>query len=398
MNKRELRRLVVKSLNQQGFIIKNGHISPPLNLDKNRLRELHATAVSFRREKAKVTLEKMETKLLKHIASGSEVVPDLIVPRLVQVLSNSEEELLFRYASLHWSIPVSSGYGRRLRFLVVDCQNNKLIGVFGLGDPVFSVEGRDEWIGWTNTAKKERLSNVIEVYIMGAVPPYSSLLCGKLVAMLAASNEVREMFKSKYAGRQSMISGRQHSGQLAMLVTSSALGRSSIYNRVAFKGRPLYMHAGFTKGSGEFHFSNGIYNSLFDYALANCEPTAKHALWGHGFRSRRETIKKCLAAIGLSSDWLYHGIHREIFVAPLAQNTQQFLCGEQSELSWFDQSVDDLYAYFQTRWLLPRASRDLRYKQFEPSSYRLWADSNTPVMSEETAPPIGSILEVKASC
>ncbi|MGA2158707.1 MAG: Druantia anti-phage system protein DruA [Dehalococcoidia bacterium] len=376
MNKRELRRLVVKSLTQQGFIIKSGHISPPLNLDKNRLRELHATAVSFRREKAKLTLMKMETKLLEHIASGSEVVPNLIVPRLVQVLPNSEEELLFRYASLHWSIPVSSGYGRRLRFLVLDRQNNKLIGIFGLGDPVFSVEGRDEWIGWTQIDKKERLSKVIEAYIMGAVPPYSFLLCGKLIAMLAASNEVREIFQSKYAGQRSMISGHLHSGQLALLVTSSALGRSSIYNRVAYKGRPLYLHAGFTKGSGEFHFSNGIYGSLFNYALANCEPTAKHTLWGRGFRSRRETIKKCLAAIGLSSDWLYHGIQREIFVAPLAQNTQQFLCGKQPELSCFDQSVDDLYIYFQTRWLLPRATRDLRYKQFERSSYRLWANSN----------------------
>ena len=40
---------------------------------------------------------------------------------------------VFRYASLHWSVPVSQGYGRRTRFLVIDEQNEKLIGIFALG-------------------------------------------------------------------------------------------------------------------------------------------------------------------------------------------------------------------------------------------------------------------------
>lgn len=209
---------------------------------------------------------------------------------------------------------------------------------------------------------------------MGAVPPYSLLLCGKLIAMLATSNEVRDAFRCKYAGRHSLIRGRPHAGQLAMLVTASALGRSSIYNRVTYEGRPLYVHAGFTKGSGEFHFSNGVYDSIFGYATANCQPTAKHARWGCGFRSRREVIKKCLAAIGLSSDWLYHGVRREVFVVPLAQNARRFLCGEETELAWFDQPANRLFAWFKDRWLLPRAARDCRYAYFERSSYRLWGE------------------------
>jgi hypothetical protein len=72
-----------------------------------------------------------------------------VAPRLVEVLRDSDDELLFRYASLHWSIPTSSGYGRRLRFLVEDAHNGKLIGLFGLCDPVFSVAARDAWWGGT---------------------------------------------------------------------------------------------------------------------------------------------------------------------------------------------------------------------------------------------------------
>jgi hypothetical protein len=57
------------------------------------------------------------------------------------------------------------------------------------------------------------------------------LLGGKLVSMLAQSNEVREVIKKKYAKRITLASGRRMSGDLAMLTTSSALGRSSMYNR-----------------------------------------------------------------------------------------------------------------------------------------------------------------------
>ncbi|MBW6414169.1 DUF4338 domain-containing protein [Methylacidiphilum fumariolicum] len=61
----------------------------------------------------------------------------------------SEYELLFRYACLYWSIPVSSGYGRRIRFLVFGKNNSKLIGLFSLGDPVYSIQAQDRWIDWT---------------------------------------------------------------------------------------------------------------------------------------------------------------------------------------------------------------------------------------------------------
>src|SRR5437899_1025506 len=132
MNREELRSLILSSLRRQGFRTRRGQIVPPQLADKNHLRSLHGTAVQHKVERATPELKRYESQLLTRLATGRMLNPEYIQPRLVEVQADSEEELLFRYVALHWSIPVSSGYGRRLRFLVVDEQNDKLMGVIGL--------------------------------------------------------------------------------------------------------------------------------------------------------------------------------------------------------------------------------------------------------------------------
>ena len=376
MRTRTLRNMVIHSLKEQGFRRQGNRLLPPSDLSKDGLRQLHQIAVGHKLERGKAGLIRHQEELLQSIASGADVVPEKIRPVLVEVQPNSKDELLFRYATLHWSIPVSSGYGRRLRFLVIDNHNGKLMGVIGLGDPIFSLGARDSWIGWTKEDRRERLHLVMDAFVLGAVPPYSLLLCGKLVAMLAASNQVRETFHGKYAGNRSVIRNRALPSQLVSLTTVSALGRSSVYNRLKLGGRKIFHSVGFTQGSGEFHFANGLYAALHGYAVKHCDPTAKHGLWGTGFRNRREIVKKCLPKLGLSSEWLYHGVRREVFVIPLAENTRQVLRGEESDPAWYDQSADDIFEWFRDRWLLPRAEWDHRYLGFERDSYRIWRNED----------------------
>ena len=269
----ELKKRIIRSLRAQGFRVRNGSILPPQGLTKEGVRKLHETSIKHKIAQAKGGLIRREPDLLNYIASGNEISPTRIRPRLVEVKSGSEEELLFRYASVHWSIPVSSGYGRRLRFVVIDEDNSKLMGLIGLGDPVYNLKPRDEWIGWTAADRRGRLTHVMDAFVLGAVPPYSFLLCGKLVAMLAVANTVIDAFKEKYGGGRSVIRDRLHDGRLAMLTTTSALGRSSVYNRLRFDDRLLYRSVGFTKGSGEFHFSNGLYSEIAKFAS---EPLQTH--------------------------------------------------------------------------------------------------------------------------
>jgi hypothetical protein len=131
-----LRTEIIEALRRQGFQIQDGHIVAPDPADKDAIRDLHRLAVEHRLERSKPGLIRHEGRLLQRIAGGSDVDPETIAPELVEVLPGTMDELLFRYAALHWSIPVSSGYGRRLRFSVIDQSNEKLMGIIGLGDPV----------------------------------------------------------------------------------------------------------------------------------------------------------------------------------------------------------------------------------------------------------------------
>ena len=372
-----LKAQIVESLERQGFEFRDNQFFLPGNLDKEKIRSLHAEAARHKVMKRKKNLIRQEPTLLQRFASGHEVVPDDIKPKLVEVHPRSMEELLFRYASLHWSVPVSAGYGRRLRFLVLDQNTEKLIGLFGLGDPVFSLRDRDNWVGWGQEKRGEKLHHVVDAYVLGAVPPYSYLLCGKLIALLAVSNEVREAFRRKYGGNSSLIQKRTLSGHIALVTTTSALGRSSLYNRLRIEKRLAFERVGQTQGFGDFHFSNGLYDSIAEFAKSNSTASAKHELWGKGFRNRREVVRKTLSALGISPSWQNHGIRREIYVAPLARNTNAFLNGTDSDLNFYDQSADTLFDWFRTRWLIPRSESDQRYKKWRPEDWRLWQEENT---------------------
>jgi hypothetical protein len=367
-----VRAAIRRSLKAQGFRIGKSGITFRQRHDKRSVRKRHKLSVLRKVSSAELSLRRHETDLLAHIASGNEVDPQRIRPRLVPVEAATWESRLFRYASLHWSIPVSDGYGRRLRFLIFDDANDKLIGLFGLGDPVFSIRARDELIGWTATNRAARLYHVMDAYVLGAVPPYSHLLGGKLVALAAASDEVRSAFRARYAGRRAILSGRKREPHLVLLTTTSALGRSSIYNRIRFRQRFVFRSAGFTSGWGEFHFSDGVYDMLSNFAHGHCTPTAKRPEWGKGFRNRRELVRKALAQLGYSENMLNHGIHRELFTVPLARNAYAFLREETDVPLYYRMPFGSLARFWRRRWMLPRAARDDSWSVFRNVEWRLW--------------------------
>lgn len=367
-----MRKDILRSLRRQGYVVRDGRVELPDDATKDDLRRLNRVACQKKLEVAFPRLGRYEDQLLRRLAAGSDVMPDKVAPKLIQVKRGTEDELLFRYICLHWSIPVSSGYGRRLRFLVVDESNGKLIGLFGLGDPVYSLRARDQWIGWDAKTKKQRLYHVMDAFVLGAVPPYNSLLCGKLVAMLTMAETVRKAFRNRYGGRETLISGEVRKPYLALITTTSALGRSSLYNRIRLEGRDYWHRIGTTDGWGEFHFSNGVYADIRAYADRWCEATAKREPWGDGFRNKREVIRKVLSRIGLSTDLGNHGIQREIYGAPLGYDALAFLRGAKERPRFFNVTEADIWDAFRNRWFLARAERCPEFRTFETESYRLW--------------------------
>jgi hypothetical protein len=256
---------------------------------------------------------------------------------------------------------------------VIDESNNKLMGIIGLGDPVYALKARDKSIQWTVDQKKERLFHVMDAFVLGAIPPYSFLLCGKLIAMLALSNEVREYFAEKYSDNISLIAKKKREPILALITTTSAYGRSSMYNRIKINGMQYWKPIGYTSGTGDFHFSNGVYATMTSYVNKYCIPTARHSDWGGcGFRNRREVIKKALTSLKMPAKFIHHQVRREIFIAPLGSNTFEFLRGEDTSFSPLDMGQDDIFQLFKERWLLSRAAQNSAYKDFKAESYKLW--------------------------
>jgi hypothetical protein len=134
----------------------------------------------------------------------------------------------------------------------------------------------------------------------------------------------------------------------------------------------MFIPVGFTRGSGEFQFLNGLYDEMSAFASERLTPTAKSELWGTGFRNRREVVKKCIQSAGLHQDLLYHGVQREVYLVPTAPNSAEFLRGDDKTLRFHDRQATDIFAWFRERWLLKRAERDPSFATFNRSDYTLW--------------------------
>jgi hypothetical protein len=306
------------------------------------------------------------------VADGSEVIPSEIKPQLIAIHS-AEQSLLFRWIKLHWSIPISAGYGRRLRYIVKDKSTDKVIGILGLADPVFALKDRDSYIGWNQKTKINNLKCIMDGFVIGAIPPYSNILGGKLIASLASSNRVYRDFKSKYYNTRALISGKRFKKNITLVTTTSAYGKSSMYDRIRIPDGSEYLHAGWTSGSGEFQFLNGTYQKLYELSSL-LKVSGKKKSWGTGVRNRRVVVRAALKSIGLSEDLLYHGIKREIFISPFGYNWREYITGEDKRLKLFRKnSVEDISDYMLSRWVVPRSERDASYKDFKKESYKLGA-------------------------
>jgi hypothetical protein len=343
-------------------------------LSKDAIRDIHRFHREAARQRIHRALGNKIDMFLEEIANGDEVDPANISPELVEVRSGDRTGNLFRFASLLWSIPVSQGYGRRLRYLVKDRANDKLIGLFALGDPVFNLRVRDEWIGWNQAERRERLVNIMDAYVVGAVPPYAELLGGKLVASLIASKEVGMKFQERYGGSEGLISGKRKRPRLTLVTVTSALGRSSMYNRLRLlpgaeseEDSPVVelRRLGVTTGYGHFQITDTLFAQLRGVLQEDGHKYADGHQFGDGPNWRIRVARIGLQSLGLNpDDVLKHGIQREVYAMPIARNSRGFLSGSDEEAVFDCMTVDEISVLARNRWVIPRSERKPRYRQF----------------------------------
>ena len=143
-----LKRKVRRHLRQIGFRRQNNGSLAIDGDGKEAIRALHAAQRKAGLVKNREFLSHRAPTLIEHFASGKDIHPEEISPRLERIYAGTRQSELFRLASLTWSVPVSSGFGRRLRYLVWDDSNDKIIGLIAIGDPVFNLAVRDnlDWL------------------------------------------------------------------------------------------------------------------------------------------------------------------------------------------------------------------------------------------------------------
>lgn len=349
---------------------------------KESIRQLHRAQRDDRITASQALLTEFLPDALQYFADGSEIDPTRIDLSLIRVEAGTFGSDLFRAASLTWSVPVSNGYGRRLRYLVWDKGHDRLAGIFALGDPVFNLSVRDNMIGWTAQDRSSRLVNILDAYVLGAVPPYNMLLGGKAIACLVRSREVYDDFAKTYGGTTGIISKQEKKARLLAVTTSSSMGRSSVYNRLRLDGVSYFDPIGYTVGWGHFHITDDLFAQMREYLRLCDHPYADRHRFGQGPNWRLRTIRAALALLGINEAVMKHGIQREVFFCSFAKNTRKILATGKGRPDLSDlKTVQQISDLAKKRWIEPRAISRPEFAE--------WKRENIPkLIRGELNPPI----------
>ncbi|KJH65670.1 Druantia anti-phage system protein DruA [Chromobacterium violaceum] len=367
INPREanLKRKLREHLQSLGFTkSEEGALQAPGN-GKDAIRSLHRAQREERFSANREFVSRKSGRLMRFFASGKEVEPEKISPVLERVSSGTLHGDLFRLAALSWSVPVSNGFGRRLRYLVWDENNGKLMGLIAIGDPVFNLAVRDKFIGWDSHDRSARLVNLMDAYVLGALPPYNALLGGKLIACLLRSRDLYDDFASVYGDTTGVISQEEKKARLLAITTTSSMGRSSVYNRLKLDGVQYLKPIGYTGGWGHFHIPDWLFVELRDYLRDIDHTYADQHRFGQGPNWRLRTTRAALTALGFKDDLLRHGIQREVFICQLAANASRILQAGKGQPDLTSLlSAKDIAEQAMERWMIPRSRCRPEYRDW----------------------------------
>jgi hypothetical protein len=357
------------------IIHNNGSIEaiPPHSYDKETIRR----AMSIKRmeiiKKNSAWIDKNINIARRNLADGHSAFNSRIEPA-IEVCETEKQHSLFRIFRYYWSSPYSEYVGRRIRLLIRDSAlpNRPLIGLAALGSPIIHIPERDSFLGWDKETRTKNLIYAMDAYVIGALPPYNYLLGGKLVSYILVSNEVRRIYRQKYANKLTIINQRK-AGKLICLFTTGLYGKSSQYNRIKYNDLPLYNYIGDTKGYGTLHLTEQTVSLIREF-LASKKIDIGHK-FGDGPSWTMRLIRTAGDLLGFDTDFLLrHSFRRSIYFVPLAQNAIEFLKGSSDDPRYYDLSLTELTSYWRNRWFVNRKKdQNIRNKvlSFNPDNFSI---------------------------
>lgn len=340
-----LRSKIIQSLHEQGFVATEKGLKLK-DEDKETYRKVQ--------QKSRLEQISLNKKFLlsnmKYIEyycrSGKEINPENISLELREILPDTLEHIIYQWWNLiWWNMPHQNPIGRLIRFMLWDKTHNAPFGLIALQSPVLQMAVRDKWLGIPNGTLKIWVNKSMSAHRLGALPPYNDLLGGKMAAISLTCNEIREMYKKKY------------NNDLLFITTTSAFGKSSIYNRLKYNNDIVAESLGYTKGFGTFHIPNDIYKEIRDLLKILGLGKTHH-------RSKKlrilETGFKCL---GLHK-YTLHNVKREFFIFHLTKNIKDVIQNNHHPI-YIDRPFIDIVNFWKTRWCIPRAQRNNKWLEFD---------------------------------
>jgi uncharacterized protein YqgQ len=368
MNKLEdsLRYDLQESLKRQGFIVNE---NDKLTISTNTKKEIRNIQIVAKNEIA--TQKKQfiidNTKLaLKYTINGKDINLKKIKLEIKPVLSKSSDEILFRWWNLTWwSMPYQRPYGRQMRFIIWDTTHNAPFGLISLQSPILKQAVRDKSLGIPNEKLDYWVNRSMFAQRTGALPPYNYLLGGKMVALSLISNEIKNAYQEKYLNKKTIIAERSIEPELLFITTSSAFGRSSIYNRLKYHDEIVAERLGYTEGFGSFQISDNLYERLIIYLNAIGENVKRG--YGNGPSRKLKLIGLACRKLGLA-DYSYHGIKREYFLFSYVKNLKQVISEQENAIAK-NYTFDELFDYWKGRWMENRAISTTQWYNFNMNTY-----------------------------
>jgi len=218
-------------------------------------------------------------------------------------------------------------------------------------------------------------SEVADVSICGAVHPYNELLSGKLVALLLASQEVRDAYARRYGGQISIIASQMagrpivKSASLKLITTTSLYGvGSSQYNRLVLRAadhdglqhdlRWGAIGKSLTGGFGTLHLGQETAQALRTVAFERHDARRVNNRFGEGTSPRLRQIREGLDALGIKSDAiLNHATPRIFYGCELIPGARDALLGLDNG-DGAAPTIAVIAEAWRKRWLTKRVRRE----------------------------------------
>uniref|UniRef100_Q07PL9 DUF4338 domain-containing protein n=1 Tax=Rhodopseudomonas palustris (strain BisA53) TaxID=316055 RepID=Q07PL9_RHOP5 len=249
-----------------------------------------------------------------------------------------------------------------------------------------SAAGRAAFLKVVRLARSRTVgTEIADLTVCGAVPPYNALLGGKLVAMLATSPEVVLEYRRRYQSTPSIIAssmaGRAivRPANLVFIGTTSLYGeRPNQYDRTSYpcdivggpKGETVrYRYltsqkSNRTSGVGTFQFGRDTKAAIEKYMSSTTNGVRVNNVFGEGTSPKLRSLRDGLKALGMNSDeMLQHGIEKVVYGVALVSNCARYLLRLDSapqylfSLDEAQEGTKRIAEHWLQRWASPRMER-----------------------------------------